>query len=77
MPRRLAPGGSLRRLDLAARFARLPSAMERGNAERERLYASARWRRERRVFLKANPTCCTPGCGKPSVVPDHRDVHQH
>lgn len=74
--RRLATGAGLRRVNLAARVAVLPSPMERGNKLRAVLYASPRWRRERRAFLKAHPICITAGCGKRSTTVDHRDGHQ-
>jgi hypothetical protein len=44
--------------------------------DRARLYASPRWRCERRAFLKLHPICATAGCGRPAVVADHRDGHQ-
>jgi len=62
---------ALRQVNLGARVARLPSPMERGNFARSELYASPRWRRERRAFLKAHPVCVTPGCGQRAVVVDH------
>jgi len=46
MIRSVTFGGPSRRIDLGARVARLRSAMERGNAERAKLYASTRWRKE-------------------------------
>jgi hypothetical protein len=51
--------GSVRRLDLGARVGRLPTEMDVGNAERAQLYASPRWRGERREFLKQHPLCVT------------------
>lgn len=80
MTRRLAPGAGRRRVDLAARVPRLPSAMERGNAYRAELYASPRWRRERRAFLQLHPICVNAGkaerCTIRATVPDHRGGHQ-
>ena len=75
-PRRLAAGTGLRRVDLSARVAPLPSPMERGNQQRAVLYAAPRWRASRRRFLTLHPVCITPGCGKPATVVDHRDGHQ-
>jgi 5-methylcytosine-specific restriction protein A len=43
--------------------AKRPSAAQRGY--------DADWRRCRALFIKANPVCCTPGCGQPSVEADH------
>jgi hypothetical protein len=74
--RRLHPGAPVRQVNLAARVAVLPSPMERGNAERERLYKSARWWKERAEFLRLHPACTIAGCGKASCVVDHRDGHQ-
>jgi 5-methylcytosine-specific restriction protein A len=31
----------------------------------------ADWRRCRKLFIAKHPTCCTPGCGKPTVDVDH------
>ena len=76
MIRSVTFGGPSRRIDLGARVARLRSAMQRGNAERAKLYASGRWRKERRAFLKLNPHCVTPGCMQRATVVDHRDGHQ-
>ena len=76
MIRSVTFGGPSRRIDLGARVARLRSAMERGNAERAKLYASTRWRKERRAFLKLNPHCVSPGCMERATVLDHRDGHQ-
>lgn len=76
--RRLETGAAAtRRVDLGARVAMIPSELERGNAARADLYASPRWRSERRAFLKHNPVCVTPGCAQRAVVVDHRDGHQH
>lgn len=47
----------------AAADARRPSAAERG-------YGDPAWRRTRRLFIEAHPTCSEPGCGRPTV-----DVH--
>ena len=66
-------GATMRRLDLAAPAARLPSELEIGNTERAALYATARWHRERRRFLDLHPLC---GCGEVAIVVDHRDGHQ-
>jgi hypothetical protein len=74
--RRIGPAAAIRQVSLGARVAALPSAMERGNTERAKLYATPRWRRERRAFLKAHPVCVTTGCGQRSQVVDHRDGHQ-
>jgi hypothetical protein len=77
MTRRVVFGNpAARRINLGARVARLPTEMEAGNARRAVLYASPRWRRERRAFLKLNPICVTAGCGQRAVVVDHRDGHQ-
>jgi hypothetical protein len=73
-------GASVRGLSLAAPVARIPSDQERGHAERQALYQSERWRRERRAYLQAHPYCVdrTTGkvCGRPATVVDHRDGHQ-
>ncbi len=66
----------IRRLDLAAAVRRLPTELEAGNAARATLYASPKWRNERRAFLKLHPACITPGCGQRAVVIDHRDGHE-
>lgn len=34
-------------------------------------YRSREWRELRAYVLKRDPTCRTPGCGKPSVAVDH------
>ena len=65
-----------RQVRLGARVAVLRSAMVRGNSARAALYASSRWRRERRAFLKNNPVCVTTACGQRAVIVDHRDGHQ-
>jgi hypothetical protein len=72
--RKLTLGAPLRRVSLAAPVPTLPTALERGKAERTRLYGSGRWRRMRRAFLKANPWCA---CGARAVVADHKQGHQH
>jgi len=50
--------------------------VSRAAADRKRPSATARgydktWRRVRGAFLKANPVCCVPGCGKAATEPDH------
>jgi 5-methylcytosine-specific restriction endonuclease McrA len=40
-----------------------PNSSQRG-------YGST-WRRLRAAFIKANPLCATPGCGRPSSHADH------
>ena len=80
MTRRIAPGARGRRVDLGARVVPLPSAMQRGNIERARLYNSARWRRARRAFLAVHPLCTEcekQGRVSAARVVDHRDGHQH
>lgn len=47
----------------AAHDATRPSAAARGY--------DAEWRKVRAAFLKANPTCSHPGCGKPATDADH------
>src|SRR5712691_1654014 len=74
--RRLGTLPTIRRLDLGGTVRRLPSELEAGKAERAELYASPRWRKERRAFLRLNPICVTPGCGQRAVIVDHRDGHQ-
>jgi len=75
--RTLRAGIARRSLKLGARLPPIPSERERDHAERAAMYASPRWRRERRAFLKAHPICSTPGCGRRAVIVDHRDGHQH
>jgi hypothetical protein len=65
-----------RTVSLAASVPRLPTDMERGNAERAVPYSSARWRRRRRDFLHQHPVCCTADCRKRAIAVDHRDGHQ-
>jgi 5-methylcytosine-specific restriction protein A len=64
------------RLELGAAVARLPSEQELASEVRAKLYASTRWRKESRAFLKQHPICATPGCRASASVVDHRDGHQ-
>ena len=77
MKPRLAPPmritARVREANLGARVMRIPSQMELGNRERDRLYRCARWRRERLAFLVMNPMCA---CGEAATIVDHRDGHQ-
>jgi hypothetical protein len=75
-PAPLRLSARVRAVSLAAPVLRLPTAMQAGNRERARLYASRRWRRERDEFLRLNPICCMPSCGRHAVIADHRDGHQ-
>jgi hypothetical protein len=74
--RRLGEAPARRVVHLGARVATIPSEMETGNAARAALYASPRWRKERRAFLRSRPVCITPGCGLRAIVVDHRDGHE-
>lgn len=74
--RRLRPGASVRQLNLGARVPTIPPAQEAASAERAALYASPRWRAERRDFLAAHPACVTMGCGQRATVVDHGGGHQ-
>src|ERR1043165_3459337 len=74
--RKLPLGATVRRLDLGAPVKVLPTDRERGNAARAAVYASPRWRRERKAFLRVYPICAAAGCGQRAVVVDHVDGHQ-
>lgn len=71
-----------RAIDLAATArgaARRPDD-EIANAERVRLYHTAKWQRRRLAFLQSNPLCveCTrAGLVVAAVAVDHRDGHRH
>ena len=66
-------GARVAAVSLAARVARLPTAMQAGNLERAALYRSRRWRHARDAFLRLYPLC---SCGARAVLVDHRDGHQ-
>jgi hypothetical protein len=78
----LRMGANVRALDLAATArgaARLPDD-EIANAERVKLYHTARWQRARLRFLADHPLCvdCEErGFVVAAVVVDHRDGHRH
>jgi hypothetical protein len=56
----LAVGASVRVLSLAAPVPAIPSEQQIGSEQRAKLYASDRWRTERKIFLKQNLVCATP-----------------
>jgi 5-methylcytosine-specific restriction endonuclease McrA len=78
----LRMAASLRAIDLAATArgaARLPD-QELANAERVRLYHTARWQRARLRFLQDHPLCAEcerHGLVVAAVAVDHRDGHRH
>jgi 5-methylcytosine-specific restriction protein A len=37
----------------------------------DQFYSSAAWKQTRSGFIRANPTCCVAGCGKPTKHVDH------
>ena len=41
------------------------------NVDLRALYETARWRRARAAFLRLNPFCRWPGCGKLATIVDH------
>lgn len=74
-------GAQLRPVNLAAAVRIIPTAIERGYAERRVLYQSDKWRRVRAAFLAERPSCenpLAPGkiCGAPARAVDHVDGHQ-
>jgi hypothetical protein len=70
-------------------FAKTPEQREaaarerqrRKDAERPNNYErgyDAEWRALRSRFIAANPLCCVPSCGKPTVDADHvEDIRTH
>ena len=73
---------SVRAIDLAAtaRGAARPPDDEIANAERVRLYHTAKWQRARMRFLRTHPLCVDcerRGFVVAAVAVDHRDGHRH
>lgn len=64
----------IRHIQMEAQWGKSPSPQRKESSAWHNLYASARWKRERRAFLREYPACAV--CGKPAVVVDHIQPHR-
>lgn len=48
------------------------NAYPRRRRDSQTFYAGSQWRKLRRMFLRANPVCAVPGCGKSAEIVNHK-----